>query len=184
MRITMHLLLLVKVEVMLLLLLVVVTLEVKLLVVVIRFPSRVLLSSEGEVWMRRTCPVRSHFHTGAEIGRGSGRRQTISSAALFSQPRNFVLLLLLTMMLAAVGRRRRGRGGGGGGRRCCATANIVITGTGSGRRVEVVQERAEGRSTDIQRRVGAELPYAIQLSWTWHLEIAICNQLCLGCSVE
>ena len=70
MRITMHLLLLVKVEVMLLLLLVV-TLEVKLLVVVIRFPCRVLLSSEGEVWMRRTCPVRSHFHTGAEIGRGS-----------------------------------------------------------------------------------------------------------------
>ena len=91
--------------------------------------------------------VGSHFHTGAEIGRGSGRRQTISSAALFSQPRNFVLLLLLTMMLAAVGRRGRG-----GGRRCCATANIVITGTGSGRRVEVVQQRAKGHSTDIQNR--------------------------------
>ena len=52
-------------------------------------------------------PVGSHFHTGAEIGRGSGGGQTISSYGLFSQPRNFVVelwmlllvLLLLTMML-------------------------------------------------------------------------------------
>ena len=75
----------------------------KVLISALDPPMKVLwLSSSSSSF-----PVGSHFHTGAEIGRGSGGGQTISSYGLFSQPRNFVVelwmlllvLLLLTMML-------------------------------------------------------------------------------------
>ena len=106
-------LLVVRVMMLLLVLLVVMVVILKVMIPALNPP----LKEVGRLGLS-SCPVGSHFHTGAEIGRGgSGRRgETISSpscddAGLFSQPRNFVvelLLLLLTMMLVAVGRRRRG----------------------------------------------------------------------------
>ena len=106
-------LLVVRVMMLLLVLLVLLVVILKVMIPALNPP----LKEVGRLGLS-SCPVGSHFHTGAEIGRGgSGRRgETISSsscddAGLFSQPRNFVvelLLLLLTMMLVAVGRRRRG----------------------------------------------------------------------------
>ena len=107
------------VRVMMLLLVLLVLLVVMVVILKVMIPAlNPPLKEVGRLGLS-SCPVGSHFHTGAEIGRGgSGRRgETISSsscddAGLFSQPRNFVvellLLLLLTMMLVAVGRRRRG----------------------------------------------------------------------------
>ena len=105
------------VRVMMLLLVLLVLLVVMVVILKVMIPAlNPPLKEVGRLGLA-SCPVGSHFHTGAEIGRGgSGRRgETISSscddAGLFSQPRNFVvelLLLLLTMMLVAVGRRRRG----------------------------------------------------------------------------